>query len=69
MPIYLLAGKQDPVGNYGKGVEEVANDLIATGHTKVVLQLYENGRHEMHNELNKDEVYRGIAAFLKSLED
>ena len=69
VPIYLLAGKQDPVGNYGKGVEEVANDLIATGHTKVVLQLYENGRHEMHNELNKDEVYRGIAAFLKSLED
>lgn len=66
VPIYLLAGKEDPVGNYGKGVVEVCEDLMKTGHTKVVLQLYENGRHEMHNETNRDEVYRGIAAFLRS---
>ena len=66
VPIYLLAGKQDPVGNYGKGVIEVCDDLKKTGHTKVVLQLYEDGRHEMHNELNREEVYRGIAAFLRS---
>lgn len=67
VPILLLAGKDDPVGNYGKGVREVCDNLIATGHTKVVLQLYEGGRHEMHNELNRDEVYRGIAAFLKTV--
>lgn len=67
VPIYLLAGRQDPVGNYGKGVIEVSDNLLKTGHTKVVLQLYENGRHEMHNELNKDEVYRGIAAFIKNV--
>ena len=66
VPIYLVAGKQDPVGAYGKGVVEVCENLKKTGHTKVVLQLYENGRHEMHNELNRDEVYRGIAAFLRS---
>jgi len=67
VPICLLAGKQDPVGSYGRGVMEVCNNLKATGHTKVVLQLYENGRHEMHNEANREEVYRGIAAFLKSV--
>ncbi len=67
VPIYLLAGKQDPVGSYGKGVTEVCENLRATGHTKVVLQLYENGRHEMHNELNREEVYHGVAAFLSSL--
>ncbi|MBO4847719.1 MAG: lysophospholipase [Clostridia bacterium] len=66
VPIYLLAGKQDPVGAYGKGVVEVCENLKKTGHSMVVLQLYENGRHEMHNELNRDEVYRGIAAFLRS---
>lgn len=66
VPICLLAGKDDPVGGYGKGVEEVGNDLLKTGHTKVVLQLYEGGRHEMHNETNKDEVYRGLLAFLSS---
>ena len=67
VPIYLFAGKQDPVGNYGKGVTEVCNDLLKTGHTKVVLQLYENGRHEMHNEVNREEVYHGIAAFLRTV--
>ena len=67
VPIYLLAGKQDPVGSYGKGVMEVCELLKKTGHTKVVLQLYENGRHEMHNEANREEVYRGVAAFIKSV--
>lgn len=66
VPICLLAGKEDPVGSYGKGVVEVSEDLIKTGHTKVVLQLYEGGRHEMHNEINRDEVYRGILAFMRS---
>lgn len=66
VPILLLAGREDPVGSYGKGVEEVANDLRKTGHTKVALELYQGGRHEMHNEINRDEVYRDILAFLTS---
>ncbi|MCR5809124.1 MAG: lysophospholipase [Clostridiales bacterium] len=67
VPIYLVAGKEDPVGSYGKGVVEVCENLRKTGHTKVVLQLYEGGRHEMHNETNRMEVYSGIAAFLRSV--
>ncbi len=67
VPIYLLAGTDDPVGNYGKGVIEVCETLKKAGKTKVVLQLYNKGRHEMHNESNRQEVYRGIAAFLKSI--
>lgn len=67
VPIYLVAGKQDPVGGYAKGVIEVCDNLLKTGHRHVVLQLYEDGRHEMHNEINRDEVYRGIAAFLRSV--
>ncbi len=66
VPIYLLAGKEDPVGGYGKGVVEVCENLRKTGHTHVVLSLYEHGRHEMHNEVNREEVYRGILAFLRS---
>ena len=67
VPILMLAGAEDPVGNYGKGVLEVTDNLKRTGHTHVVLQLYEGGRHEMHNETNREEVYRGIAAFLRSI--
>ncbi len=67
VPIYMLAGAQDPVGSYGRGVVEVCEALRKTGKTKVVLQLYKDGRHEMHNESNRNEVYRGIAAFLRSV--
>ncbi|MBO4563148.1 MAG: lysophospholipase [Clostridia bacterium] len=67
VPILMLAGSEDPVGAYGKGVVEVCENLKKTGHTHVVLQLYNGGRHEMHNETNRLEVYQGIASFLKAV--
>ena len=33
LPIYNIAGDQDPVGEYGVGVYQVSNWLIQTGHT------------------------------------
>ena len=46
-------------------MREVADRLISSGHTHVVMQLYEGGRHEMHNETNSEEVLKGIEAFLR----
>ena len=65
VPIYVLAGDADPVGNFGRGPRRVCNNLIKSGKTKVFLQIYHGGRHEMHNETERDEVLRGIAAFLR----
>jgi alpha-beta hydrolase superfamily lysophospholipase len=48
LPILLIAGDQDPVGNYGEGVYQCANWLHATGH-KVTCKLYTGYRHEIHN--------------------
>lgn len=63
VPILLFSGDHDPVGNYGKGVRQVYDWLQETGHT-VTFLLYPEGRHEMLNELNKNEVYRAIHGFL-----
>ena len=49
LPILLIAGDQDPVGNYGEGVMRVANWLIDTGHEEVTSILYPGYRHEIHN--------------------
>lgn len=49
LPVLLLAGDQDPVGNFGQGVYQCANWLIDTGHTDVVTKLYPGYRHEIHN--------------------
>ena len=48
LPILLIAGDQDPVGNFGEGVYQVANWLHATGHD-VTTQLWSGYRHEIHN--------------------
>ena len=50
LPILLIAGDMDPVGNYGKGVTQVGNDLKATGHKAVKMILYKDCRHEILNE-------------------
>lgn len=65
VPIYVLAGDADPVGTFGRGPRRVCNNLIKSGKTKVFLQIYHGGRHEMHNETERDEVLHGIAAFLR----
>lgn len=67
MPIYLISGTDDPVGNYGKGVKEVYEKLLQTGHDNVAIKLYEGMRHEIHNEDKKDEVWDDIANFADSI--
>lgn len=63
LPVYLLSGDKDPVGNFGKGVEGTAELLRSENVQDVTVKLYHDGRHEMHNELNKEEVFRDLIAW------
>ena len=64
LPIYNIAGDQDPVGEYGVGVYQVSNWLVQTGHN-VTTKLYSGYRHEIHNYAEiKNEVEAGIIAFM-----
>ena len=64
LPIYNIAGDEDPVGMYGEGVYQVSNWLISTGHN-VKTKLYSGYRHEIHNYTGlKEEVSDGIIAFM-----
>ncbi len=58
VPVLLYAGASDPVGGRGEGVQKVAGELKAAGIKDVTVKLYENGRHEMHNEPNREEVFQ-----------
>ncbi len=66
LPILLVAGADDPVGAYSKGINEVANKMKASGHTNVTVKLFPGCRHEVLNETNRQEVYEGIDAFLNA---
>ncbi len=62
IPVLVVSGSMDPVGDYSKGVTQVAEDLKATGHD-VTLKLFDGDRHEILNETNRDEVEDYIAAW------
>lgn len=64
MPIFLLSGSMDPIGDYSKGVNEVYKTLKKTGHKHVALKIYEGARHEILNEINRREVFDDIIAWL-----
>lgn len=63
MPIFLVSGSMDPIGNYSKGVKEVYAKLKQSGHTDVSMKIYEGARHEILNETNRDEVTADIISF------
>ena len=66
LPIFLIAGEQDPVGSYGKGVETVATEY-KKGHNNVTLKLYPNDRHELLNELDKETVKADVINWCNNL--
>lgn len=65
-PILFLSGDKDPVGGNGKQVKAVKEAFEKAGCKDITLQLYPEGRHEMLNELNKEEVYAFVYEFLKN---
>lgn len=64
LPVLLIAGDQDPVGNYGEGPRQVAAMLQAAGVKNVSLTLYPGMRHEVLNETGKEAVYADVLAWL-----
>lgn len=65
LPVLFLAGGDDPVGNYGKGVRHAAQMFRRSGMTQVSQKIYPLGRHEILNELNRQEVYRDAADWME----
>jgi len=65
LPVILLSGKMDPVGQYGKGVKEVHDRLAMAGVKDLIIRLYDGCRHEILNETNKETVYQDILKWIE----
>lgn len=63
LPIFVIAGRDDPVGNYGAGCDEVFDLLNDREVCMLKYKLYDNARHELFNESNRYEVYEDVAGF------
>ena len=65
LPILLVAGDGDPVGDMGKGVQAAAQLLLDAGVQCVDTKLYEGMRHEIHNEIGHEQVYDDIISWIE----
>jgi alpha-beta hydrolase superfamily lysophospholipase len=67
IPLYIFSGEEDPVGGHGKGVRKLIRMYEELGLQNVSSKLYPGGRHEMLNEVNREEVMADLAAWLDEL--
>ena len=66
LPIYIFAGDKDPVGKFGKGIVKLYDTYKSIGIYNLNYKLYSNGRHEMLNENNKDEVIKDLLDWINN---
>jgi alpha-beta hydrolase superfamily lysophospholipase len=64
LPIYILAGDKDPVGNNGLKVKQLY-EAYQSVTTDIDFKLYEGARHEILNEKNKSEVFEDVYNWLE----
>lgn len=64
LPVLLMSGDGDPVGQYGAGLYRLRDNYLKTGLYDVRLKLYKGGRHELLNEMNRTVVFEDILDWL-----
>ncbi len=65
LPIYIFAGDKDPINHDLEWLKPLAERYRAAGIANVSEKYYPDGRHEMLNETNRDEVMRDLLSWLQ----
>ncbi|MGI6529002.1 MAG: alpha/beta fold hydrolase [Clostridia bacterium] len=61
----FVSGDRDPVSNNGKGVLKLVERMKKANVKDVRVKLYEDCRHELLNELNREMVFKDILDFIE----
>ena len=65
LPVFFIAGGDDPVGPYGKGVHTCAEAFRNAGMQDVSVRIYPLCRHEILNEINREQVYADVLKWVE----
>ncbi len=69
LPILILAGTEDPVGEKTASIQGLITRYMKEGHRDLAYRFYAGGRHEIFNETEKDRVHRDIGHWLSAVLD
>jgi len=67
LPMFIISGDKDPVGGYGKDIKRLLSLYKKLGFTKIAYKIYPECRHELINELNKEEVFNDIRFWIQKI--
>ncbi|MGL4736699.1 MAG: lysophospholipase [Cellulosilyticaceae bacterium] len=67
LPIFIVSGEEDPVGNFGKGVKKTYVLMKEAGIKDIEMKLYPGMRHEILNEKRRQEVYKDVLGWLQKI--
>jgi alpha-beta hydrolase superfamily lysophospholipase len=65
LPIYIVAGDEDPINFHLEALKPLAERYRTAGIRDVTERYYRGGRHEMLNEINRDEVMRDLLGWVE----
>ncbi|MCZ0703156.1 serine aminopeptidase domain-containing protein [Natronobacillus azotifigens] len=66
-PMLFISGAEDPVGNFTNGVKKAIRDYEQVGVKTIDVIFYEDARHELTFEKNRDEVINDIYNWIKTV--
>lgn len=65
LPLMVISGDADPLGEYGKGIPKVCEALRSAGVKDVEMHLCETGRHELINEPERAQIMEEIFDWIR----
>lgn len=65
LPILLTGGADDPVGGE-QGITDLAMHYARSGHSRLSVEIYPEGRHEMFNETNRAEFTSDVLKWIEN---
>jgi alpha-beta hydrolase superfamily lysophospholipase len=65
LPHLFISGGDDALSDYGKHIVALVELMKKLGYEDIEYKIYPKARHEVLNELNKDEVYQDVLNFFK----
>ena len=66
LPVFFIAGDQDPVGDMGKGVRKAHDCFKKAGIRDLSIKVYHGLGHEILNEASRQYVYRDVLDWLEA---
>ncbi len=68
LPVFIVSGTEDPVGDFGDGVRKVYGQFLDVGMQNVDMKLYPGDRHEILNETDREQVYEDLLRWMEEQE-